>query len=248
MEIDESTMPVITKSMEDDFAVTDWKQLFAYYKKSPRFSDGPIFEIIFLLYEIWLVLAETSETHKRRMDEIKRFIEDGDCKDEDAEASVDSEDEALSEGQQAGQVVGTGKYQFIMAKTYSITDVMVECWKFMQELTMSIEIWDTRKPGGPEKKLKNILFIKRPPLYMLPEDVKNTYREECDISDTKKKISDMMLNYEYFSRTMLNELLLYQRRPMLNILVSRETFFHLRYFFFTVGLIQNIIICAYFEI
>lgn len=237
-------MPVVTKSMEEDFPITDWKDLFAYYKKSPHFSCGSIFKIIFLLYEIWLELAETSEPHKKRMDEINRLILDHTRPDDPEEASVDSEDEDSVGVIQAGQVVGTGKDQFIMAKTYSMGEVMVECWKFMKELTISIEIWDNRKSGGHEKKLKNIMFIKRPPLYMLPEDVKNTYREECDISDTKKKISDMMLNYEYFSQTMLDELTLFQRRPMLNILVSRDTFYNLRFFFFTVGLIENGIILA----
>lgn len=81
-------------------------------------------------------------------------------------------------------------------------------YKFFKQIETEIEILVEGKP-------KKVVFSLDPSCMFFPYSEKQKYMKKCDISDSKKKMSDLMLNYDIFKLIMENEIKFYRQNYLI---------------------------------
>jgi hypothetical protein len=106
------------------------------------------------------------------------------------------------------------------------------------KIMTEIEVVDPT--GSPLK----IYFPKAPPCYMLSDEAKRSYREECAITDSNTKMLDLMRNYKLFEILMTFDLRTWRSIGFGFKFLSADAFNRYTYFCWFLGLILNFVLAS----
>ena len=85
-------------------------------------------------------------------------------------------------------------------------------------------------------------FPMRPPCYMLSKRLRSEYREKCDITDSAKKMTDILHSFKVFSLAMDIDLEYFRNNNFIYHFTSREAFDVAEIVLWLQGLIINILL------
>jgi hypothetical protein len=218
----------ITEEMETMIVIEDWKDLFDMYMKRPDFSDSRQFHYIFNVMILWRTLAVFSRSHQSRIEDAKYEADE-----------LFKEKNLFDIGLNLGKLKLKSKEQEEEEKKKAKPSEFVSIFYFVSNKIMSeIEVVD------PNSKPLKIYFPKAPPCYMLSEEAKNNYREECQITDSNTKMLDLMRNYKLFEILMDYDLRTWRVIGFGFKFLSADAFKGYTFFCWLVGLILNFIVAA----
>jgi hypothetical protein len=106
---------------------------------------------------------------------------------------------------------------------------------FIDKIMVNIEVNDSS-----ENHLQ-VYFPRRPECFMLADQDKKSYKEECDISDANTKMLHLMRNFNMFSIQMEGNLKSYRMSPILYRILSKDAFAYYNIIAWVMGLIINIL-------
>jgi hypothetical protein len=208
----------ITEEMESMVEIEDWEELHSLYMNRPDFADSKQFRYIFMLMILWRALAKYSKSHESRLDEAKYETEEMFKEREGNLFGIMTDDDKNKKAKPA---------EFASIFYFVSNMIMVE-----------IEVVDPT--GSPLK----VYFPKAPPCYMLSDEAKRSYREECAITDSNTKMLDLMRNYRLFEILMTYELKTWRSVGFGFKFLSADAFNRYTYFCWFLGLILNIVLAA----
>ena len=208
--------PVITADAEQMVEIEDWEDLYDLYMKQPELSDSQQFHFIFKLMILWQTLTKHSRTHKIRLEDSRK--EAVELFEKESTFSLDPT--LLLKDKKA-------------VSEFSCVFYFISC-KIMTE----IEIVDT------EKTPVLIYFPRAPPTFMLSDEAKTSYREECDITDSNTKMLNLMRNYNLFKILMLSDLKTWRYMRFTFKALSADAFNRYTFFCWLLGFIINVITLA----
>ena len=178
----------ITEKLEYCFKIEDWKYLKNFYVHSEKFSEDIIFKAVFAMISIWKTQARSSKTHRNRLEEVESLSK-----------KFHTKKKIGDDGDDGGVKNQKGKRRPGILSTFY--------WLF--KVTKCIEVI-----SNGEHVM--IFFPMRPPCYFLPAKKKLDYREECSISDSSRKMMDLMKYFNVFDCIMEKELESYRKFPLLS--------------------------------
>ena len=169
----------ITEKLEHSFKIEDWRQLKNHYIHSDRFSNDIIFKAVFAMISIWKVQARSSKTHRSRLEEVQFLAKKFHRKKKIGDDGGDDIGIKDEKGKRRPGILSTFYWLFKVTKCVEVIS------------------------NGEHVK---VYFPLRPPCYFLPEKKKLDYREECSISDSSRKMMDLMKYFNVFDSIMEKEL------------------------------------------
>ena len=175
----EEQLFIISEDMESMVEIQSWEELFNIYMKRPEFSESKEFQYIFMLMILWRALAKFNKSHESRLEDA-RYESEEVFKEKNLNLNIFAKDDEKKKIKPA---------EFASIFYFVSNKIMVE-----------IEVVD---PTGLPLK---IYFPKAPPCYMLSDEARKSYREECAITDSNTKMLDLMRNYKLFEILMTYEL------------------------------------------
>ena len=209
----------ITEDMETMIEIEDWEDLFDIYMTQPDFSESKQFHYIFKVMILWRTLAVFSRSHESRLEDAKYETEEY-FKNKNifiTNLKIDTEDDKKK----------TQKSEFPSIFYFVSNKIMTE-----------IEVVD------PSSKPLKIYFPKAPPCYMLSEEAKNTYREECQITDSNTKMLNLMRNYRLFEILMTYDLSTWRTIGFGFKFLSADAFKAYTFVCWLIGLLLNFVLAA----
>jgi hypothetical protein len=162
---------------------------------------------------LWIELSKNSRTHANRLKEIRAFSKEFYHPKEIPDADKDP-----------GKKKKKAK-PGILATFY---------WLFY--IKKDVEVMNSA-----EEHLK-AHFPMRPPCFMLSKRMRNDYRDNCDITDAAKKMTDLMKSFKVFSLSMNIDLSFFRSGSMLYHITSREAFDWFEKALWIQGLVINILL------
>ena len=141
------------------------------YLNSASFSDSVNFKIVFNILILWIELSKNSRSHANRLKEIKAFAKE-------FYHPKDVPDSDKDPGTKKKKKAKPG----ILATFY---------WLFF--IKKDVEVMNSA-----EEHIK-AHFPMRPPCFMLSQRMRTDYRDNCDITDAAKKMTDLMKSFKVFS-------------------------------------------------
>jgi hypothetical protein len=219
----------ITEEMETMIEIEDWKDLFDMYMKRPDFSDSQQFHYIFNVMILWRTLSVFSRSHQSRIEDVKY----------EADELFKEKNLFDLSNLNLGKLKLKNKEQEEEEKKKAKPSEFVSIFYFISNKIMSeIEVVD------PNSKPLKVYFPKAPPCYMLSEEAKNNYREDCQITDSNTKMLDLMRNYRLFEILMNYDLRTWRAIGFGFKFLSADAFKGYTFFCWLVGLILNFVVAA----
>jgi hypothetical protein len=214
---------IITEDMEGMVSITDWEDLYDLYMKRPEFSESQLFLFIFKIMILWQTLSLKSKSHKSRLDDAKYESDEY-----FGETGLFGLDDKKDTSKSKGKKNDNNDPSEFACIFYFISE----------KVKTEIEIVD------PTGKPIKIYFPKAPPCYMLSEENKNAYREECRIDDSNTKMLDLMRNFKMFEIMMTSDLKTWRKIGFLFKFLSADAFQRYTFGCWVIGVILNIVIAA----
>jgi len=205
----------VPTAAEDFFKIGHWEELNDFYTSSTSFSDSVNFKIVFNSLILWFELAKHSKQHGNRLKEVKGFAR------EFYNPKTKPDDEP-------GAVGGKKK----KAKPGILATFF---WLF--SIKKNVEVVNS---AGEHCRVQ---FPMRPPCFMLSNSMKNKYVSECDITDSAKKMTDLMKTFKVFSLSMETDLDFFRNNTILYHITSREAFDYFEQCIWIQGALINIMLC-----
>ena len=223
----------ITEEMESMVEIEDWEDLYDLYMKGEEFGDSRQFHYIFKIMILWQNLARQSKNHKSR-------IEDAEYETEQYFKKIDlfgfvtggNEKKPAKSGNMAA-----GEKKKVRPPEFTCIFYFIS-----KKIITELEIVD------PNRKPVKVYFPKSPPSFMLSEEAKNAYREECEIADSNTKMLNLMRNFNLFNILMTRDLATWRRIGFFFEFLSDDAFKKYTFACWLMGLAINIIIVASIKI
>lgn len=207
---------IIPQKLEEYFHIKDWKILKQFYMEKPNFSDGILFMTIFNILILWQELGCASRIHKNRLKEIRNSAQQYFKKEKTYTPG------SFFSNEKNEIDIKTKKRVGLLAIFY-----------FLSNIIDSIEVNTTSSTSV------KTYFPIRPQCFMITTDIKMRYRKKCDITDSNKKMTDLMQAFRIFSQTMDIELELYRTKRGWYIWTSQQAFWIYLRIMWTIGLFIN---------
>lgn len=109
---------------------------------------------------------------------------------------------------------------------------------FIDQIMLSVEVVD------PNKNHILVYFPRKPDCYLLGEESKRKYIENCDITDSSTKMLDLMRNFPTFSLQMESNIEKYRSQPILYNITSKDAFAFYNKMAWTLGCLINILMAC----
>jgi len=207
-----------TDERDEDFAPTETQQILHYFKKYTEFSSHPIINICSgLLYFIKVMTTKNKEYLKAYKDLLfamcRRY----------GKLWLVINQQTLKEF-----------YMQNSATTDSGRKSTMVYFHFVNLISSSIEV-------NTETE-KNIIvhYQKVPKSLFLTENTKTKFRKEADISDTSRKLLDLMVSSEDFIIEMNNNIKIYRMNPYLSLATNNNAFTFVIKLLWILGLFMNL--------
>lgn len=104
---------------------------------------------------------------------------------------------------------------------------------FIDSIMLNVEVVD------PNQNHLLVYFPRQPDCFLLAEEDKKNYVENCDISDSNTKMLDLMRNFNLFSIQMEENIKSYRTMPLLYELTSKDAFAFYNKIAWTIGFLIN---------
>lgn len=217
---------LITEDMESMVRIKRWRDLFDLYMTNSDFSESMQFNFLFKLMVMWRILASESKSHKNRIEEA---IQESTVHFESSSAALKEMLEDPTKGVQ----------HLVESLKHAEPDEFTNIFYFLHEKIMTeIEIVD------PAKKPLLIYFPKSPACFMLSEEAKRAYREECEITDSNTKMLNLMRNFKMFQVFMNKNLKIWRLIGFFFRFLSEGAFKVYTLYCWVLGLLLNIVMMA----
>ena len=215
----------ITEEMEAMVEIYDWEELYDLYMERAEFSESRQFHYIFKIMILWQNLSKNSKTHKSRYEDAKyetdQYFKESNFLDFGFGGAGSDEKESGADKTQNKKETPP---EFCSIFYFISNQIMIE-----------VEVLD------PEGTSVKVYFPKAPPCYMLSEQAKKAYRDECEITDSNTKMLNLMRNYRLFYILMTQDLQTWRTMGLLFKGLSADAFKGYTFFCWLLGVIINII-------
>ena len=220
--------------MENFFIIENWLELKELYINSATFSSGQSFNLVFNLILLWRIIGKHSKFHENRLKEIENNAK------HHYKKKMSDKTALFQGGLKVLQKIGSFANKFGKKQSKEKDDssskktVMQSVFYFLKKITYVIEVVNSEE---------NVItyFPIRPPCFMLSNELKLKYRAECDITDSNKKMTELMIKIPNFIMLMNSDLNNYRNWRFLFRVVSREWFHYYLILLWWFGLVMNIL-------
>ena len=221
---------VINEEMEAMVEIEDWEDLFDLYMNRQDFGESRQFHYIFKIMILWQNLASSSKNHKSRFEDAKYETEQY-FKEIDL-FSFAFATEKVSKSAKVGAEKKKSKPPEFSCIFYFISN------KIMTEIELV----------NPTGKPVLVYFPKSPPCFMLSDEAKRSYREECQIADSNTKMLEIMKNFNLFNVLMQRDLQTWRSLGFFFRFLSADAFKKVTFCCWIIGVVINIIIAVSIKI
>ena len=253
---------VVNEEMENEEKIEDWSDLYDMYMSDRAFSESSFFSLVFRLFVLWKTLSENSYSHKNRMEEAKAEVK-----------KLFSEQSFLSSAISLGNLSKTlklGKLSKALKLNKLSSAMKLHKLKDLATLGMGgkkrREVDEKESSDNPSefasifyflskktnceievisdtKKSVILTFPRLPACFLLSEEAKKNYRNECEIVDANTKMVDLMSNYDLFCIQMRSSFITKRILGKFYIIISTDAFYYYTFLCWIIGLGLNITLC-----
>lgn len=216
--IKEKVTNIITEEIENSIDINHWVDLLDMYMDNNEFAGSPTFEFCFRIIVLWKSLAALSKSHANRLAEV------------DYESNADFKDTGFF------FLMSKKKKQATNGKDFS--ELSCVYYFFTKKIMCEVEILD------PAQKSAIIYFPRLPATFMLADEAKANYREDCNISDSNTKMVDMLRNFDLFAIKMDSSYYLSKKLGIFYKAISTDAFLVYTIVCWWLGFFLNIAVCV----
>ncbi len=219
---------IITEEMESMVDIENWKHLYDIYMGKPEFSDSRQFHYIFKIMILWQNFrkVEDNKNHISRYDDAKY------------ESRLYFKKTNLFGFEEGNEKVDEKRKNTKQVKK-EVPPEFCCIFYFISEMIMTeIEVLN------PKGESVAVYFPKAPQCYMLSEQAKKAYRDECEITDSNTKMLALMRNFKMFNILMESDLQTWRKIGFLFKGLSSDAFKGYTFFCWLFGVVINVIMAG----
>jgi hypothetical protein len=214
---------LITEEIENSIDINHWTELLDMYMNNSDFSNSPIFEFCFRLIVLWKGLALLSKSHSNRLAEV------------DYESNTYFQDTGFFFLKMSNKKKKKSKGEKNEKETSELSCVY---YFLTKKIMCEVEILN------PNQKSVILYFPRLPETFMLADEAKVNYREDCDISDSNTKMVDLLRNFDLFQIKMDSSHSLAKKLGIFYKSVSTDAFLFYTVVCWWIGFFLNIALCV----